>query len=370
MQIIIVGAGPIGCYLGQLLTQAGFSITLLEEHSQIGFPQHCAGLVGASFFEDSRVPLPQTIVHKQLNSAAIEYGQHRFTLNRYAAAYLIDRVALEQKLAQGLSIQKSTQVTGLKRSGSDWSLLTSRGEFKSRIVIGADGASSTIRRLAQFKLQPFYYHGVQFRIKKEIANTNRVRVRFTKPFLDFCWAFSENGEVLRVGSISTQDARGKLLQFLQDTALTGPIIEQISGIIPVGYGQTSMDGIALVGDAACQVKPLSGGGLYYGMRCAEILADCLRTDNLSQYENRWKKKIGREIKQSLRIRNYLNKRTPAFLERLFMLAEKHKDMIEQSALFEEHSVSFFQIARRVSISLPGLYMGNSIRRIARNKRRT
>jgi flavin-dependent dehydrogenase len=369
MLITIVGAGPVGCYLGQLLTRAGLTVTLLEEHPEIGLPQHCAGLVGQSFFKHSRIPLPQTLIRKRLNGAIVEHKQHRFALKRRAAAYVVDRVALDQKLAEGLTIHKPVRCIGLKKSGKDWSILTSEGVFHSRVIIGADGATSTIRQLANFKLNPSYYRGLQLRIRKKMDNSDQVRVWFNKPFLDFCWAFSESDSVVRVGSISRGNPRGQLLQFLQDTALTGPVIEQMAGTIPFGYGQTRKGNLALVGDAACQLKPLSGGGLYYGMRCAEVLADCLAHDNLAHYEQAWKRSIGREIRHGLRIRRYLERRDNAFLEKLFLLAQKHKDIIEQSALFEEHSVSFFRVARQLALSLPGLYIEASMKSILENRHR-
>ncbi|MEE9173415.1 MAG: NAD(P)/FAD-dependent oxidoreductase, partial [Thermoplasmata archaeon] len=61
----------------------------------------------------------------------------------------------------------------------------------------------------------------------------------------------------------------------------------------------------MVGDAAGQVKPTTGGGIYYGLLCAEIAADTLNgalagndlsAENLAEYERRWKKKLGRELR--------------------------------------------------------------------------
>ena len=61
----------------------------------------------------------------------------------------------------------------------------------------------------------------------------------------------------------------------------------------------------VVGDAAGQVKPTTGGGIYYGLLCAEIAADhlhrALESDDLSEksladYQREWQRKLGRELK--------------------------------------------------------------------------
>ena len=65
------------------------------------------------------------------------------------------------------------------------------------------------------------------------------------------------------------------------------------------------DRCLLVGDAAGQVKPTTGGGIFYALRCgdiaAEVMSECLESGDLSKeallpYENRWKSEFGRELR--------------------------------------------------------------------------
>ncbi len=47
MEIVIVGAGPIGCYTAQLLRKSGInSFRIIEKHDEVGRPVRCAGIVG------------------------------------------------------------------------------------------------------------------------------------------------------------------------------------------------------------------------------------------------------------------------------------------------------------------------------------
>lgn len=356
MRIIIVGAGPIGCYLGHLLKKQGFSPLILEEHAEIGLPKHCAGLVGSSFFNKSKIALPKDIIKKQLNGAIVTYENQSFTLQRKEAAFVIDRENLDKKLALGLDVQKETKIIGLEKQGKQYSLHTNKGVFRTHMVIGADGARSKVRELSGFKLKPTYYKGIQFRIKQNLAQTDMVQIYFIKPFLHFYWIIPEAENVVRVGSISPPGSTNELNRFIEKMNLRGEILEKTGGFIAVGYGEIVRDGIALVGDAACQVKPLSGGGLYCGMRSAEILADCIAKKDLLAYAARWKKEIGTEIRSALRIKKILDKTNVKILEKLFRLAQKNSNLIEEFADFEHHSISVFSVMKNLGLSFSGAFI--------------
>jgi flavin-dependent dehydrogenase len=81
-----------------------------------------------------------------------------------------------------------------------------------------------------------------------------------------------------------------------------------SGVIPLGPPKTYFDRVLLVGDAASQVKPWSGGGLVYAMRCAQIAAGVLtNADDFSEsslraYELKWKKSVGKQIAAGMAMR--------------------------------------------------------------------
>ncbi|HKV90547.1 MAG TPA: hypothetical protein VJQ43_05040, partial [Thermoplasmata archaeon] len=99
----------------------------------------------------------------------------------------------------------------------------------------------------------------------------------------------------------------------------------VSGI-PIGtLPRTSADRVLLVGDAAAQVKPLSGGGIFTGMRCAEIavgVADrCLRSDDvsgpaLSAYDRAWQAELGDEFRQAMFLRRLFVRLSDRDLDRL------------------------------------------------------
>ena len=64
-KIIIVGAGPVGCYTAQLLKREGLGPVLVEEHKEIGKPVHCAGVIGRKVFDEARIPLSKDSIIKK-----------------------------------------------------------------------------------------------------------------------------------------------------------------------------------------------------------------------------------------------------------------------------------------------------------------
>jgi len=104
--------------------------------------------------------------------------------------------------------------------------------------------------------------------------------------------------------------------------------------------------LMVVGDAAGQAKPTTGGGVYYGLLCADIAANTLKmalkaddlsAKSLSRYERGWKKKIGRELRVGYWSRKLYERLTDRQVDRIF-------DIMKSSgidrALLEAKELSF------------------------------
>jgi flavin-dependent dehydrogenase len=87
----------------------------------------------------------------------------------------------------------------------------------------------------------------------------------------------------------------------------------VFGGIPLGPPQkTATDRVLLVGDAAGQVKPTSGGGVYMGAVCAKIAGEVAarafrRECGLAEYEKRWRNAVGRELEIGMLIHKSVGK---------------------------------------------------------------
>jgi flavin-dependent dehydrogenase len=73
-----------------------------------------------------------------------------------------------------------------------------------------------------------------------------------------------------------------------------------SGAIPIGPPDSvTAERTFLLGDAAAQTKPFTGGGILYGMTAADVAARAIDpTDpaTLAEYDRGWRAELGREIR--------------------------------------------------------------------------
>jgi flavin-dependent dehydrogenase len=380
MEIVIVGAGPIGCYTAQLLKKCGINnFRIIEEHSEVGKPVRCAGIVGSPVFEDSLMPLSKSSILNQINGALFFYKGDSFKIERPGVALVIDREKFDKELSWGLEVECGIRLLEIEEEqdeGSRYRLKTNQGDIQADIVIGADGPRSRVKKFIDSKGkeekrgcrakknngdgsegidgsgETNFYKGVQYRIKLEdeffSGEMTRVYMREGIPF--FVWIIPEGDGIIRLGVIA-ENGRRELERVMEEEGIKGEIIDRLAGIIPIGLCQSVYKKVAVVGDAARQVKPLTGGGIYYGMRAAEILVECIRESALAEYDKRWKGKFGREIKFGLwarKVYERLNK-DGRELEDIFSLFKGNVEFIERAANFENHSLVFREAFKRPKI---------------------
>jgi len=383
MEIVIVGAGPIGCYTAQLLKKYGIKARIIEEHKEVGKPVKCAGIVGRQVFEDTLIGISKSSVINQINGAFFFYKEDNFRIEREGVAYVIDREKFDKELSKGLDIEYGRRLLEIEKRGKGYCLKTSSGNIFADIVIGADGVKSRVRKFMMSELGMLkenkeddlkdgikdgirYYNGWQYRIRVE---ENFVPEKFAQVYMSegipfFIWTIPESEKIVRVGIIS-KNGRIKLNHFLEESKIRGEIIDKLAGIIPLGMiAKTSDKNIAVVGDAACHVKPLTGGGIYYGLKAAEILVECIKENNLPEYDRRWKRKLGREIRLGLWARKVYEKLNEHETKNIFSLFKENAILIERVSNFENHSKLFREAFKRPKIFLrASKILGRNIRKI-------
>jgi len=354
MKIIIVGAGPVGCYTAQLLKRMGYKPVILEEHSSVGKPVQCAGIVSSKLFPKTNSLIPERAIINRINGFSISSPWvEDFSINIPGIACIINREEFDLNMGKDLDIRLDKRVFCIEKKDSCYDVHSEQGEtFKADILIGADGPDSIVRN---YMLENYsknnsninsiikYYFGMQYEIQlyedyPDISD-DLIQVFFDSNIPFFLWIISESKDKLRVGVVA-ENAKNILDGFIESKNIKGEIIDVIAGKIPMGFIPTYYNNIALVGDAACQIKPLTGGGLSYGIQSARLLADCIKEGHLNKYDQRWKRKFGKEIQFGLKARNIYENLDNKQREKVFSLFKKNSHFIEQVVDFDNHSLLF------------------------------
>jgi len=349
-KIVIVGAGPVGCYVAQLLKASGYAPLLIEEHDGVGRPLHCTGLIGNRVFSRSPgLSISDASVINVINGATIHFNEKCFDIVRKSAAYVVDRDRFDKQLSQDLDIRFGNRFLGYEKNNGGYVIETDKNELYADIIIGADGANSSVRRElgAGYERDVKHHKGFQIKIKFRPQRKDFVEVYIKEA--SFFWIVPEAEDIVRIGVIS-DNPHHDLQEFLKTNKISGEILEKFGGLVSIGYcNQTLKDKIALVGGAACQVKPLTYGGVYFGLKAASILAACINSGRLDDYDHLWKNELGSEIRVGLKLKEAYDHLNLEELEKIFKFLESQKETIERVADFENHSRFFIEIIKNPSL---------------------
>jgi geranylgeranyl reductase family protein len=328
--VVVVGAGPVGGFVAGAISNAGFNVTLLEEHREIGRPVQCAGLVSNRVFDilGEKIGVINEVKGAQVHSPS---GQILDFVSQKPKAWVIDRGEfdtniVEKAVNKGCNLALVSKVTSCKKDGDDIIVEVKRNknkeEIKCRLLIGTDGVSSIVAKSFGFigPTEVLSGFGAECLGNRDIDSEfvdiivgNSIAPGF------FAWVIP-TGVGARIGLCTSQSKKSTYQYFLK--LLSHPVVKErmgdvkiehyITGAIPIGsIRRPFSDAVMLAGDAACQVKPLSGGGIYLGLlcgkHCADVAASALEDDDVSesgiaQYEKRIKEDVGKELRRAQQLR--------------------------------------------------------------------
>ncbi|MCG3253897.1 MAG: NAD(P)/FAD-dependent oxidoreductase [Candidatus Heimdallarchaeota archaeon] len=305
--IIVVGGGPAGSTTARFLAREGFKVKILDARSHIGIPVRCGEAIGKETINDIlKIGVPKDALRTEIDgfrviSPSMNVIDYRLPKGE---GYVVDRRIFDKELLkgavlEGADIQLNTRVTKIKIDKEKG--ITIKAELNGKeitesapIVVGADGIYSVIARDA----------GLAKPIDPIDLNTSfgyeMVGVKFDEPTMfdlymgneiaprGYLWIFPKGESSANVGiGIGVGFAKKSVREYLDDFIFksdegkkrfkNAKVIEERIGAIPVGGSleKLATDRILLVGDAARQVNPLTGGGIAYGMESGKMISDTL-----------------------------------------------------------------------------------------------
>jgi digeranylgeranylglycerophospholipid reductase len=355
--VVVVGAGPGGSVAAREAARLGLSVLLLEKRQEIGSPVRCAEGMAHEMLVPFIEPDPHWI-SAVVSKAQIAVVGDGATVTRHAEGgkgYILerrvfDRVLAEEAAKAGAQVMVKTAATGLLLENGAVRGVVARGpsgsmEIECAVVIGADGVESQVGPwagldttlplrdtmacaqylLAGIEIDPaccYYYIG------QKLAPGG------------YAWVFPKGEGKANVGlgvqaDMATDSALNYLNRFTesQPHLARGSPVTLVVGGVPVGRPLPRLvaNGLMLVGDAARQVDPLTGGGIANAMMAgrlaAEVAAQAIATDEpsaevLALYEERWMASRGRKMARNYRLKERfgLDERTSPDFLRVFMVA--------------------------------------------------
>jgi len=375
--VIVVGAGPGGSTAAYTAAQAGLSVLLLEKRQEIGAPVRCAEGIGHDQLVPFLEPDPRWIAAEvsQAQITTIVDGETRTTRASGGRGYVLERRVFDRALAErvaraGAEVRVKTAATGLLIEDGhvcgvrvrDGDYLAGRGEVEveAQVVIAADGVEAQVGHWAgldvRLPLQDTMVCAQYLLAGIEIDPTcTCYTIGYRVAPGGYAWIFPKGeGKANVVGvqadlwqgvathilsdgtdRIGDGDVLGYLTRFIKARPFLaqGYPVTLVAGNVPVALppAQIATDGLMLVGDAARQVDPLTGGGIANAMAAgklaAEVALEAVAAGDtsagfLGRYEEAWQRSVGRKMRRNYRLRDKFppGRRTDERFVRAFALA--------------------------------------------------
>lgn len=304
----VVGLGPAGARFARRAAEAGADVVAFEQGS-IGEPLACSGHVSTDLWAYTDEGAREALLQHEIRGARFHVdgpGSRAYPFfKREPVSNVIDRIELDRHLAQlareaGAEIHTQHTVTAVTEHDSHVSLEVSTPDgqrsVEALMVAGCDGPRSRVRETIDLPAPDELLHGV-LAFDAAADHGAFVDVHLTAPTF-FAWRIPRGDAGVEYGlaappGVAVHNHFRDLVDGY-DVCVSG----QCSGAIPIGPpARVTTSRVFLIGDAAGQTKPFTGGGILYGMRCADHAAreiDPHQPVTLEAYERTWRADLDRD----------------------------------------------------------------------------
>jgi geranylgeranyl reductase family protein len=315
--VIVVGAGPAGATLAYELAKRGIGVLVLEKEE---LPRYkcCAGGVtskAAKLLDFDISGIVEDVISEVSFTFNLDnpyVGQHSQPLIYNVMRDVFDYFLVKRAQQLGAVFMDGHKVTRIQICTDRVDVSTADDIFRSRLLVGADGAYSIVAKELHMGKSMEYIAGIESEI---VVSVEELAKRKSLVHIDlgcipggYAWVFPKRNH-LSIGA-GCLASRAKHLEqnyqnFLNSLSIGSYTIARSSShLIPTcTKGMIAwQDKTLLLGDAAGLTDPLTGEGIYNAIRSALIAAPVIENyiargkAGLQDYQEVIEKKIVSELR--------------------------------------------------------------------------
>ena len=315
-RVAVLGGGPAGAFASERLASAGLKTILIDE--KLAWEKPCGG--GITYKAYKQYPFllhnnaPKRQIHRaylsssKAGTAPLDLTQPLVIYSRYE----LNQMLLQRAEAAGAAIEK-TRVLDIQRRHTGWALKTTSGTLEADYCIIATGARNPLREVGTKWCPADTMTALGYYIPVE---RDHIDIQFFSGFEGYIWIFPRNNH-LSAGICGkgepAQALRARLEKYLAEKGISLKGSTFYGHVLPSlekpawRSNRVAGEGWMAVGDAAGLVDPVTGEGLYYAVRSADLAAKVLLSESPHPVEE-YRSELRREFTEDLEMASRLAKR--------------------------------------------------------------
>ena len=325
--VIVIGAGPGGSTAARFAAEAGVSVLFIDSRREIGWPVQCGELLGE--IDEMKRIFPLVENQEELFDIPSKYHSKDMdtismfspSMRRYDIPFLCysterrdyDKYLASLATSAGAELMTETRCTGIE----DSAVHTTKGDFTAKVIIGADGPFSIVRKSLGLDGPEQLYPAISTTMPGNFGDAVEMYFGHVAP-AGYAWIIpKEGGANVGLGADPgrTNEPVGHYAKrFISETASrysTAPSRIIAGGWVPMSgpVHETVKGNAMLVGDAAGHVMATNGGGIQIAMICGRVAGRTAalhikKGEPLQRYEREWRRIIGKDLETARRMMSY------------------------------------------------------------------